>query len=73
MLVRTKDNRSYKLLIVTEYNRIIKIGIFTKRRSHYTHQLRSPFVIQPQAVVSKLRQENQPKLIYKAVHLGRIE
>ncbi|MEH2299554.1 MAG: hypothetical protein V7K88_11095 [Nostoc sp.] len=33
----------------------------------------SPFVTQPQAVVSELRQENQPELIDKAVHLGSIE
>ncbi|MBN3905347.1 MAG: hypothetical protein HWQ35_01765 [Nostoc sp. NMS1] len=30
-------------------------------------------ITQPQAVVSKLRQENQPGLIDKAVHLGTIE
>ncbi|MGJ5632404.1 hypothetical protein [Nostoc sp. CALU 1950] len=34
---------------------------------------RSPSITQPQAVVSELRQENQPGLIDKIVHLGSIE
>ena len=36
-------------------------------------ELRSSSIIQPQAVISELRQENQPELIDKAVHLGSIE
>ncbi|MBE9001752.1 hypothetical protein IQ274_26965 [Nostoc sp. LEGE 12447] len=37
----------------------------------YSARIRSS--TQPQAVVSELRQENQPGLIDKAVHLGSIE
>ncbi|MDZ8260266.1 hypothetical protein [Nostoc sp. ChiQUE01b] len=36
-------------------------------------ELRSSSVTLPQAVVSELQQQNQPGLIDKAIHLGRIE